>query len=84
MNKQKIEPGKAIENVPNNAIPPEKPEISLIDKSLLKSQILTVRGVKVMLNVDLAEIYGYSTKAFNKQGVFRCFYPGKAHFFYSS
>lgn len=33
----------------------------------LKSLIFTVRGVKVMLDADLAEIYGYTTKAFNQQ-----------------
>ena len=33
----------------------------------LKSLIFTVRGVKVMLDVDLAEIYGYTTSAFNQQ-----------------
>ena len=32
-----------------------------------KSRIYTIRGVKVMLDADLAEIYGYSTKAFNQQ-----------------
>ena len=31
------------------------------------SRIYTIRGVKVMLDADLAEIYGYSTKAFNQQ-----------------
>ena len=40
---------------------------SLIDENLLKSRIYTIRGVKVMLDADLAEIYGYSTKAFNQQ-----------------
>ena len=45
---------------------PEK-EFSLIDEALLKSRIYTIRGVKVMLDADLAEIYGYSTKAFNQQ-----------------
>ena len=44
-----------------------KPEISLIDENLIKSRIYTIRGIKVMLDVDLAEIYGYSTKAFNRQ-----------------
>ena len=44
-----------------------KPEFSLIDENLLKSRIYTIRGVKVMLDADLAEIYGYSTKAFNQQ-----------------
>ena len=42
-------------------------EIPLIDENLLKSRIYTIRGVKVMLDVDLAEIYGYSTKVFNRQ-----------------
>ena len=45
---------------------PQK-DFSLIDEALLKSRIYTIRGVKVMLDVDLAEIYGYSTKAFNQQ-----------------
>lgn len=44
-----------------------KSEFSLIDENLLKSRIYTIRGVKVMLDADLAEIYGYSTKAFNRQ-----------------
>ena len=42
-------------------------EISLINENLLKSKIYTIRGVKVMLDADLAEIYGYSTKDFNRQ-----------------
>lgn len=33
----------------------------------LKSKIYTIRGQRVMLASDLAEIYGYSTKAFNQQ-----------------
>ena len=45
----------------------EKPNFSLIDESLLKSKIITIRGVKVMLDADLAEIYGDTTKAFNQQ-----------------
>ena len=44
-----------------------KPEFSLIDENMLKSRIYTIRGLKVMLDADLAEIYGYSTKAFNQQ-----------------
>ena len=42
-------------------------EFPLIDETLLKSRIYTIRAVKVMLDADLAEIYGYSTKAFNQQ-----------------
>jgi len=45
----------------------EKSNFSLIDETLLKSKILTIRGFKVMLDADLAEIYGYTTKAFNQQ-----------------
>ena len=51
----------------NKAATAAKPDFSLIDEELLKSRIHTIRGVKVMLDVDLAEIYGYSTKAFNQQ-----------------
>ena len=49
------------------AVAPKKPEFSLINEDLLKSRIYTIRGVKVMLDADLAEIYGYPTKAFNQQ-----------------
>lgn len=42
-------------------------DFPLIDEALLKSRIHTIRGLKVMLDADLAEIYGYSTKAFNQQ-----------------
>ena len=45
------------------AVAPKKPGFSLIDEDLLKSRIYTIRGVKVMLDADLAEIYGYSTKS---------------------
>ena len=44
-----------------------KPDFSLIDENFLKSRIYTIRGLKVMLDADLAEIYGYSTSAFNQQ-----------------
>ena len=33
----------------------------------LKDKIYFIRGVQVMLDADLAEIYGYTTKAFNQQ-----------------
>ena len=49
------------------AVAPKKPEFSLIDENLLKSRIYTIRGVKVMLDADLAEIYGYETRKFNEQ-----------------
>ena len=33
----------------------------------IKNMIYTIRGVKVMLDSDLAQLYGYTTKAFNQQ-----------------
>lgn len=51
----------------NAAVTPVESGISLIDESLLKSRIYTIRGVKVMLDADLAEIYGYETRFFNRQ-----------------
>ena len=42
-------------------------EFPLIDETLLKSRIYTIRGVKVMIDADLAEIYGYEKKVFNQQ-----------------
>ena len=33
----------------------------------IKDLIYTIRGVKVMLDSDLAQLYGYTTKAFNQQ-----------------
>ena len=46
----------------------EKPaEIAIIDERAIRDKIYEVRGVKVMLDFELAEIYGYTTKAFNQQ-----------------
>lgn len=42
-------------------------EIIILNENDLKNKIYTIRGVQVMLDSDLAEIYGYSTKAFNQQ-----------------
>ena len=41
--------------------------IVLIDDLSIRDKIHTIRGVKVMLDFDLAEIYGYDTKNFNRQ-----------------
>jgi hypothetical protein len=35
-------------------------------KKPIESLILTLRGQKVMLNADLAELYGVATKRFNE------------------
>lgn len=42
-------------------------EISIIDERTVHEKIYTIRGQKVMLDFELAEIYGYTTKAFNQQ-----------------
>jgi len=42
-------------------------KIEIIDEQSMKDCIFFVRGQYVMLDSDLAAIYGYSTKAFNQQ-----------------
>ncbi len=45
----------------------EKQEIILINEETIQSKIYIIRGQKVMLDFELAEIYGYTTKKFNQQ-----------------
>ena len=45
----------------------ERAEIAIIDERTIRDKIYEVRGVKVMLDFELAEIYGYTTRAFNQQ-----------------
>lgn len=45
----------------------ENQGVVLIDESTIQDKIYVIRGQKVMLDVDLAEIYGYETKNFNRQ-----------------
>ena len=45
----------------NNLVPVE------ITAESLKTKIYVVRGQQVMLDMDLAQIYGYTTKAFYQQ-----------------
>ena len=42
-------------------------EIAIVDERTIRDKIYEVRGVKVMLDFELAEIYGYETKNFNRQ-----------------
>ena len=42
-----------------------KAEIAIVDESVIRDKVYVVRGVRVMLDFELAEIYGYSTTAFN-------------------
>lgn len=41
--------------------------VNIESSDRIKDLIYTVRGVKVMLDSDLAEIYGYQTSRFNQQ-----------------
>ena len=38
-----------------------------VTEQFIREKLYEIRGVKVMLDADLAEIYGYETKAFNQQ-----------------
>ncbi len=42
-------------------------EIVVINEDTIKNKIYHIRNQKVMLDFELAEIYGYSTKRFNEQ-----------------
>ena len=42
-------------------------QASLIGATLANCGFYTIRGVKVMRDADLAEIYGYETRKFNEQ-----------------
>ena len=39
----------------------------MTDTDAIRDRIYTISGVQVMLDSDLAEIYGYKTKNFNRQ-----------------
>ena len=45
----------------------EKNSLSVYDEDGLRSKIHTIRSIQVMLDFDLAKIYGYETKNFNRQ-----------------
>ena len=45
----------------------ENKEIVIVDNKTIQEKIYLIRGQKVMLDSDLAEIYGYETKNFNRQ-----------------
>lgn len=42
-------------------------DITPIEQNDIENLIYTIRGYKVMLDSDLAKIYGYETKSFNQQ-----------------
>lgn len=41
--------------------------IMIVDENSIKDKIYLIRGERVMLDFDLAEIYGYETRYFNRQ-----------------
>jgi len=45
----------------------KKDDIILVNQDSLSKKIYVIRGQKVMLDFELAEIYGYETKTFNQQ-----------------
>ena len=45
----------------------EKNELLLLTEDVIASKIHLIRGVQVMLDFDLAAIYGYETRYFNRQ-----------------
>ena len=42
-------------------------EISILEENSIRSKIHVIRGLQVILDFDLAQIYGYETKNFNRQ-----------------
>lgn len=42
-------------------------EVTIVNEQSVRDKIYVVRGIQVMLDFELAEIYGYTTKAFNQQ-----------------
>ena len=51
----------------NLTIEQQNTEITVVNEQSIRDRIYVVRGVQVMLDFDLAEIYGYTTSAFNQQ-----------------
>lgn len=47
----------------------KKDEIAIIEinEEFMKQKLYEFRGCKVLLDADLAEVYGYELKAFNQQ-----------------
>ena len=50
-----------------NFVAEQNKEIVVIDETTIKSKIYYIRNQKVMLDFELAEIYGYETRVFNQQ-----------------
>ena len=50
-----------------NELIDKKKEFFILTKESIKEKIYEIRGQQVMLDFELAEIYGYTTKRFNEQ-----------------
>lgn len=45
----------------------ENNKIQILTEDKIKNMVYEIRGQQVMLDFELAEIYGYETKNFNRQ-----------------
>ena len=45
----------------------ESKDLLVVDSKTVQNLVYTIRGQQVMLDSDLAEIYGYEVKALNQQ-----------------
>lgn len=63
-----VDEPEQVANVPLGLISINEDEKSLtVNQETIQNKIYQIRGLEVMLDSDLAEIYGYSTKNFNRQ-----------------
>ena len=61
------EAGLALKNHNSLEVCGMENEISILEENSIRSKIHVIRGLQVMLDFDLAQIYGYETKRFNEQ-----------------
>ena len=47
-------------------MPDKQNEIAIVTAETVQAKIYVVRGQQVMLDFELAEIYGYETRYFNR------------------
>ena len=65
---QTIEENVTVKDTKDEALEAqEKKDIIIINEEVIQNKIYMIRGQKVMLDFELAEIYGYTTSRFNEQ-----------------
>jgi len=65
---QTIEENVTVKDTKDEALEAqEKKDIIIINEENIQNKIYMIRGQKVMLDFELAEIYGYTTSRFNEQ-----------------